>query len=139
MDTILSSYAGSVVSLLAVASLVLAQVAIATAAGRRAHQVHGMPITAGHDSFAFRAHRAHQNSLENLPLFATALAAALLAGASPVVVDAAALTFAGSRAAHAAAYYAGAERPRTGAFAVGLLAILTILGAAGISAINKFV
>lgn len=112
--------------LAALAVLVIAQVVVATAAARRGGHVPGVAIQDGPRSFAFRAQRAHQNTLENAVPFLVALAAALAIGVSPRVVDGAVLVFVGARVAHASAYYAGVERPRTAAFAIGLLAVLVM-------------
>ncbi|HUQ01916.1 MAG TPA: MAPEG family protein [Kofleriaceae bacterium] len=112
--------------LAAFAALIVIQVAIATASARKAGHVPGVPIADGPSSFAFRAQRAHQNTLENAVPFLVALAAAVAAGVAPRVVDIAVLVFVSARVAHALAYYAGAQPARTAAFAVGLVAVLTM-------------
>jgi uncharacterized MAPEG superfamily protein len=114
------------VGLALLAALIIIQVAIATASARNAGHVPGVPIADGPASFAFRAQRAHQNTLENAVPFVIALAAALAAGVAPSVVDVAVLVFVGARVAHAVAYYAGARPARTAAFAVGLVAVMTM-------------
>lgn len=129
-------YPASALSLLALGALIVTQVAVATAATRAAGQVPGMPLTIGHESFAFRAFRAHQNTLENTAPFVAALVAAMLVGAAPMLVEAAALVFVGARLAHAGAYYAGVEAPRTAAFGVGLLAMVALLGAAFVALVS---
>jgi len=108
------------------ASLIIVQVVIATASARKGGHVPGVPIQDGPRSFAFRAQRAHQNTLENAVPFLAALGAALAIGVSPLVIDAAVLVFFGARLAHLASYYAGVERPRTAAFALGLIAMLVM-------------
>ena len=113
-------------SLAAFAALVVAQVVIATAAARRAGHVPGVAIQDGPRSFAFRAQRAHQNTLENALPFLVALAAALVAGVSPRIIDGAVLVFVAARVAHASAYYAGLEAPCTAAFAIGLVAVVVL-------------
>lgn len=133
MSTVLEIHVATILSLLGLAVLVTVQVVIATAAARAAGQVPGMPLTAGHASFAFRAVRAHQNTLENLPPFALAVAVGVLAGAPPSLVGAASLGFLAARVTHAGAYYRGAAPVRTAAFALGLLAIVVLLGAGSLA------
>jgi uncharacterized MAPEG superfamily protein len=116
--------------LASLASLIIVQVVVATASARKGGHVPGVPIQDGPRSFAFRAQRAHQNTLENTVPFLAALGAALAIGVPPLVIDAAVLVFVGARLAHVAAYYAGVERPRTAAFAVGLVAMLVMSVAA---------
>ena len=53
----------------------------------------------------------------------------MFAGAARVAVEAAALTFVGSRLVHAGAYYAGVEGLRTAAFGAGLLSIVALIAA----------
>ena len=126
---ILSMYRGSVWGVVSVTALILGQVIVATAAARAAGQTPGMAPTAGPESLAFRAHRAHQNSLENIGPYLGAVGAAIAAGASPGVVNGAALLFVAARVVHAVAYYGGVAGVRTAAFAFGLAAMLVITGA----------
>lgn len=108
------------------ATLIVVQVVVATAAARRAGHVPGVSIPTDPRSFAFRAQRAHQNTLENAVPFLVALAAALAVGVAPLVIDIAAISFVGARVAHAIAYYAGVQPARTTAFAAGLVAVLAM-------------
>ena len=112
--------------LAALAVLLITQVVIATAAARRGGHVPGVAIQDGPRSFAFRAQRAHQNTVENAVPFLVALAAALAVGVSARTIDAAVLVFVGARFAHATAYYAAVQPARTAAFGVGLLAVLVM-------------
>lgn len=127
MSTLVESHVATIFSLLGLAALVTVQVVIATAAARKAGQVPGMPLAVGHESFAFRAVRAHQNTLENLPPFALAVAVGIIAGVAPSLLGAASLGFLAARVTHAAAYYRGVAPVRTAAFGLGLLAIVVIL------------
>lgn len=127
MSTFVESHPATVFSLLGMATLVVVQVVIATAATRKAGQVPGMPVAVGHESFAFRAFRAHQNTLESLPPFVLAVAVGILAGVGPSLIGAASLGFLAARVTHAVAYYRGVAPVRTAAFGLGLLAIVVIL------------
>jgi len=137
MSTILETHVATVWSLLGLAALVVVQVAISTAATRKAAQVPGLPLTVGHESFAFRAFRAHQNTLENLPPFALAVAVALAAGVAPSLLGGASLGFLAARVGHAVAYYRGVAPARTAAFSLGLLAVVVILAAAALALVPR--
>lgn len=126
---ILSMYRGSVWGVASVTALILGQVIVATATARAAGQTPGIAPTAGPESLAFRAHRAHQNSLENIGPYLGAVVAAIAAGAAPGVINGAALLFVAARVVHAVAYYGGVAGVRTAAFVVGLVAMLVITGA----------
>lgn len=108
------------------ATLIVVQVVVATAAARRAGHTPGVPIPDGPRSFAFRAQRAHQNTLENAIPFLAALAAALAVGVTPLVVEIAVMVFISARVVHLVAYYVGAQPARTAAFAAGLAAVLVM-------------
>lgn len=137
MSTILQTHAATVWTLLGLAALVVVQVVVATAATRKAAQVPGLPLTVGHESFAFRAFRAHQNTLENLPPFVLAVVVAVVAGVSPSLLDAASLGFLAARLAHAVAYYRGVAPARTAAFAIGLLAMVVIIVATALALVQE--
>lgn len=130
-------YAIAAFSLAFFATLVVLQVVVATAAAQKAGHTPGVAIPDGPESFAFRAQRAHQNSLENAVPFLLALASSVALGVSPTIVNAAVAAFVATRVAHAFAYYAGARPPRTAAFVAGLAVILTMsaasLASAGVS------
>lgn len=130
MHTLAETHSTTIASLLGLGALIVAQVVVATAATRKAGQVPGQPLTVGHESFAFRAFRAHQNTLENAPPFVLAVLAAVAAGVGPALLGAASTGFLAARVVHALAYYRGLAPVRTAAFATGLVAIVVILVAA---------
>lgn len=123
---IFALYAVALASVAALALLLIVQVVVATAAAQTTGQVPGVAITSGPDSFAFRAQRAHQNSLENAVPFGLAVASAIALGLDHAIVDAAAVAFVATRSAHAVAYYANVRPARTAAFAFGLVAVLAM-------------
>ena len=88
-------------------------------------QVPGMPARFDHSKLSFRALRTYGNSAESFPAFGWALLVAILAGASPVLVNWLAGGYFASRLAFWVIYYSGigkpAGGPRTMAFVVGLL------------------
>lgn len=106
--------------------LVLAQILVADAAGIRAGHVPGMPVATGHDSFHFRATRAHANTNENLALFALLTAAAIVAGANPSWTNRLVGVFVASRAAHMLAYYGDLRLLRSAVFVIGLVCLVAL-------------
>jgi uncharacterized MAPEG superfamily protein len=114
--------------------LVLVQVLVADAAGIRAGHVPGMPVASGHDSFHFRATRAHANTNENLPLFALLTFVAVMAGADASWTNRLVGGFVASRAAHMLAYYGDLRLLRSAMFVIGFacLVALAVLAAAAL-------
>lgn len=80
-------------------------------------------------SLPFRAFRAHHNTLENNPAFAATTVLAILVSASPMWVNVTAVVYLLARVLHPAFYYANVAPARAGAFNIGLLAWLSMLGA----------
>lgn len=107
--------------------LILIQFLVVDVVSMRSKQVPGMPVTGGHESFLFRATRAHANTSENLGVYLLLFFCALLLGADARWTAVAAWTFTAARAAHMACYYADWRTARSAAFAVGLLAQIGLL------------
>ena len=76
-----------------------------------------------------RAKRAHQNMVENLPVFAALILAAHVSGASNDATAMGASLFFWGRVAHAVTYLVGVPWARTLAFGVSLAGLLMIAGA----------
>ena len=97
-------------------------------------QVPGMPLEFDHSKLSFRAIRTFSNSAESFPAFGWALLAAIVAGASPTLVNWLAGIFLGFRMLFWAVYYSGfgivTGGPRTMAFVGGLLANIVLAGTA---------
>ena len=74
-----------------------------------------------------RANRAHINLVENLPAFAALVLVAHVAGQANGTTALAAAVFFWARVVHAVVFFTGIPYIRTLAFAVGFLALLTIL------------
>jgi len=125
-DLILPYQAG-LYGLLVLAGLIAIQFMVADVAGIRAKHVPGMPVTGGHDSFHFRAVRAHANTYEQLGLFVLLVLLCLLAGAHPKWTGHAIWLFTLARAGHMACYYADLRAPRSAAFGAGQLAQVWML------------
>lgn len=131
----LSSYQPSFLVLAALSLTVLIQnFASAPLAFISEEQVPGMPLQFDHSKLSFRVLRTYSNSTESFPAFGWALLAAIVAGASPILVNWAAGIFFVARMAFWAIYYSGigktAGGPRTMAFVVGLLANIALAGSA---------
>jgi len=126
-------YACALSGLLALAVLTLIQFAVADVAGIRAGHVPGAPVAGGHESFLFRATRAHANTNENLPLFLLLVLCCLLLAASPEWTGNWVWAFVAARGAHMAFYYADWRTPRSAAFVVGTIAQLGLLAIAAMA------
>ncbi|MEM7615190.1 MAG: MAPEG family protein [Pseudomonadota bacterium] len=100
----------------------------------REEQTPGMPLQFDHSKLSFRALRTYQNSVESLPAFLAALLAAVIAGASPTLVNVTAGVYLAARLAFWGFYYAGVGKvaggPRTLSFVICLLANLILAVAA---------
>ena len=127
MPELITAYHAVVSAYAAVATLVLVQILVSDAALVRAGHVPGTPVTGAHESFVFRATRAHANTNENLGLFILTSLAAMLAGASPRWCAILAWGFAVARLVHMTAYYADQRMLRSAAFGVGLLCTAGLL------------
>lgn len=130
MQEFLVPYTSSLSGLVSLAVLTVIQFAVADVAGIRAKHVPGMPIADGHQSFLFRATRAHANTNENLPLFLLLVTCCLLLAAGPQWTANWIWVFVAARAAHMACYYADWRTLRSVAFVVGSVAQLGLLGVA---------
>lgn len=88
-------------------------------------QVPGMPLNFDHSKLSFRVSRTYSNSVESLPAFGWALLVAVIAGASPTLVNWLAGLYFMFRLAFWAIYYSGVGKiaggPRTMAFVGGLV------------------
>lgn len=97
-------------------------------------QVPGLPVRFDHSKLSFRVLRTYANSAETFPAFGWALLMAILAGASPFLVNWLAGGYFVSRIAFWFLYYAGigvpAGGPRTMAFVSGLLCNIGLAAAA---------
>lgn len=135
----LALYKPSLLTLVALCLIVLVQNFLtAPLAFIKEEQTPGVPLQGDHSWLSFRVLRTHANSAESLPPFGFALLVAILAGATPVVVNWIAGIYLVSRFAFWAIYYSGkgkiAGGPRTMAFVAGLLANM-VLGIIGIIAL----
>lgn len=95
-------------------------------------QVPGMPLKGGHDLLSFRVLRTYSNSVESLPAFGIALFLAIFLGATPSIVNWAAVIHVIFRVAFWLAYYSGTGRiaggPRTIFYVGGLVSNFVLAG-----------
>lgn len=135
MQELLVPYHSSVVGLLVLAVLIAIQFAVSDYAGIRAKHVPGTPVAGGHETFLFRATRAHANTYENLGFFLLLVLICLFAGASPKWTGVFVWIFVAARAAHMTLYYGDLRTLRSTAFAVGAAAQLGLLAAGALALI----
>jgi microsomal prostaglandin-E synthase 1 len=74
-----------------------------------------------------RIMRAHRNLLESVPLFFALGLIAVLAGAHPMGVKIALITFTVARVLHAIVYLNGVQPWRTAFFGIGLLSLVALM------------
>lgn len=127
MPELAATYSCALSALLLFAVLMVIQFAVADVAGIRAKHVPGMPVAGGHDSFLFRATRAHANSNEQLPLLVLMVLLCLGLGASPEWTGRLLWAFVAARVGHMLFYYADQRLARSGAFVIGSIAQLGLL------------
>ena len=121
----LASYQLSFAVLAALSLTTLVQNFLTALAFQTEEQVPGMPLNFDHSKLSFRVLRTYSNSAESLPAFGWALLVAVVAGASPSLVNWLAGIYFVFRIAFWAIYYSGVGKiaggPRTMAFVGGLL------------------
>ena len=118
----MSEYQVSVLALLALALMIIAQLVVVDLARGRAGIKPGMAVDGGPSSFVFRAQRAHANTLENLGVFVLVAVLAMMVKAPSEWVDGACVGFLAARLGHMASYYLGWIVPRTVSWIAGLVA-----------------
>ena len=126
-------YEGLLAANAALAALVMIQVLVQDFAGIKAKHVPGMPVTAGHSSFHFRAVRAHANTNEQLPVWILMVVLAILLGADAVWATRAAWLFTAARLGHMTFYYLDQRLARSVSFGLGLLAQFMLLVLCGLA------
>ncbi len=118
-----------------IAFTIVIQALIASVAHRK--QKHFIPGVVdsqlGHDSFVFRSHRTHQNSLENsIPMLIPVLLA-IFVGVNATTLAVLVWVYALARLLHMVLYYGIATEknpsPRSYFYLIGLLANIVLLGA----------
>lgn len=127
MDALATTYLCALAAAVTLGFLILIQVLVVDVVSIRNKQVPGMPVTGGHESFHFRAVRAHGNTYENLGLYLLAFFCALLLGADAHWTAVAAWAFTAGRGAHMLCYYADWRIARSAAFGLGLIAQIGLL------------
>ncbi|MCY0094774.1 MAPEG family protein [Hoeflea ulvae] len=97
-------------------------------------QTPGMPLRHDHSKLSFRAMRTYANSTESFPAFAMALLVAIVAGASPTLVNWLAVLHLAFRTGFWVVYYSGIGKVagglRTQCHVGGLAANLVLAGTA---------
>lgn len=137
MPELVTTYDLTIISLAALAIIVLLQSFLGAVFGLvLGPSVPGEVPEGSHSNFGHRALRTYQNSVENLPAFAVAAIAAMLAGADPWTVNVLSASYVGTRVLYWAVYYgnvgAHAGGPRTLLYIIGMtlnfaLAIFALL------------
>lgn len=110
-----SVYTVSIWALLGVCAVNLAQASlIAPLSYAQGEQAPGLPLQHDHSKLSFRVSRTYSNSSETLPAFGWSVLIAIVAGASPPVVNGLAVGFLVFRLLFWAIYYGGIGKPSGG-------------------------
>ncbi|QIZ76190.1 MAPEG family protein [Ferrimonas lipolytica] len=126
-------YLSSFWALLAILITLFVQAVVASVAHRKQTQYVPGIINdqLSHESFVFRSHRTHQNSLENLPLLLGTAMLAIFTQFDPEQLALILWIFAVARIIHMVLYYAIATEnnpsPRSYFYAIALLANVVLL------------
>ena len=120
-------YVPTIISLGAVAGLLLTQVLIADLILLKARHLPGAPIEADHANLVFRAARAHANTNESVAAFILLALFGILSAASPGWLNGLSWVYVGARVAHMLCYYLNLKLLRSVVFAVGLSALFGML------------
>jgi len=128
-----SEYYASITGIFFIICTIVLQGLVATVAHRK--QKHSTPgiidLSLGHESFVFRSHRTHQNSLENIVQMLVPVFIAMIIGVNHFELAAIVWIYAVARIMHMALYYAIATTknpsPRSYFYIIGLLANLYLL------------
>ncbi|MBM7035443.1 MAPEG family protein [Vibrio ulleungensis] len=132
-DVQFSDYHAALLGLLFIVATIYVQSFIAIRAHRKQeHMIPGVvDENLGHDSFVFRSHRTHQNSLENIVPFAVPVFIGLFAGVDAFWLAVVVWVYALARLAHMVLYYKIATdtnpSPRSYFYMVGYLANLVLI------------
>jgi len=109
--------------------LVLLQLLVADVTAISRRHTPGTAVEGGHEDFLFRATRAHANTSESVGAVILIAGFAIACGGAPALVNNGLWAFFAFRVVHMLAYYLDVRRLRSVAFALGMLALLVVLGA----------
>ena len=125
MELTLQNYALAIVSLGAMATLLLVQTLVADAVAIRARHVPGTPPEPNPWNALFRVSRTVANANETIAVYICALLFCLLTAASPWYTALWAWAYVGTRFVYAICYYANWATARSICFA---LSVVTLIG-----------
>ncbi len=138
LSEIFSQYSIALWGLWLILFTVLIQALVASVAHRKQSQyVPGIVNShLSHESFVFRSHRTHQNSLENITVFVLPALLSILVGMSPTLLASFVWVFAIARLLHMFLYYFIATEqnpsPRSYFYIIGFFANIGLFIALGI-------
>ena len=128
MSEIFLPYFSTLQALVLLAVLFIVQLLVADVAGLMSKHTPGTAVTGGHDDFLFRAVRAHANTNESLAAFVLAAFTAVALGVDPSWTGRLVWGFVLARALHMSAYYADLRNLRSGAFVIGMVCMVALIG-----------
>ena len=114
--------------------MLLVQLLIADIVAIKHKHTPGYPIEPDHDSFLFRAARAHSNTNESIAIFVLFVVLGVFSGADPDYLNAFAVVYLIGRLAHMVFYYLNIKVARSLSFPVSLIGLVGMF-VAGIGAL----
>jgi len=123
----LQPFAPTIWALMFIGGLLLMQLLIADAAGLVSGHVPGTAVVSSHESFHFRATRAHANTNESIASFILLTFTGIAVGVEHQWLNWLSITYCVSRFAHMGFYLIGWGALRSVSFGLSLLALFGIL------------
>lgn len=104
--------------------LLLIQLFVADVAAIKSKHTPGYPIESDHESFLFRATRAHANTNESVAALILFVIFGIFSSASPLYLNIFSVVYLVGRIAHMCCYYANLKLLRSIAFGLGLIGLI---------------
>ena len=127
MQELVTDYSLTIISLAALAGLMIVQALVADAVAIKLKHPPGVPVDADHASFLFRAVRAQGNMNENIGLLLLLVLLGLLSGADPLWFNRLTCAYVVTRFVYAGCYYTDARTLRSTVFALSLVIMIAML------------
>ena len=134
MIEVLQAYAPTIWGFLYIGGLLLVQLLVADVVGLTGGHTPGSAVTTSHESFHFRATRAHANTNESVASYLLLSLSGIGVGVEPQWLNLLSLAYCISRTFHMCFYWIGWGTLRSLSFIVSLLALFGLLVAGVVSA-----
>ena len=113
--------------------MILIQILIVDVASIKSKHTPGYPVNPDHDSFLFRATRAHANTNESISAFILFVLFGVLSNANPLYLNVFSVIYFVGRLAHMCFYYGNFKLARSISFPISLIGLIGMFITAFIS------